>query len=366
MHPQPSFCPNLDCPSRGEIAAGNLRVHDSLRNRWKCRTCGTTFSGRKGTPFYNLKTDPQIVVWAIALLAYGCPPQAIVAAFGLDERTVASWQQRAGAHCQAVHTDIVQTPQPLTCVQADEIRVRCQKRLVVWLALARCATTRLWLGGVASVHRDKHLARSVAQQVKACAQRAGLAGNYRRWARLQGSVPADLSLVCPDRQAGAARAWWRGSASYWRRRSNGRKPDAHWAFASVISPGTSVRSRLCCLGGRSWQRRISNGLMRPFGSVWGACVGERAFAALGGERTDGHVSGRNSLQLLYAAPEFDPQQAGAHSRDGSRIERAYLECGRVAGLSCCSAALCRSQTAGTSARQIAKSVVKGANIIVTV
>jgi len=96
MDPQPSFCPNLDCPSRGESNAGNLRCHDSLRNRWKCRTCGKTFSGRKGTPFYHLKSDPQQVVWVITLLAYGCPPQAIVAAFGLDERTVATWQKRAG------------------------------------------------------------------------------------------------------------------------------------------------------------------------------------------------------------------------------------------------------------------------------
>ncbi|HZO87487.1 MAG TPA: hypothetical protein VFB38_04050 [Chthonomonadaceae bacterium] len=96
MNPQPSFCPNLACPSRGVIGAGNLRVHDSLRNRWRCTVCHKTFSGRKGTPFYGLKTDPQRVVWGVALRAYGCPPKAIVAAFGLDERTVADGQKRAG------------------------------------------------------------------------------------------------------------------------------------------------------------------------------------------------------------------------------------------------------------------------------
>lgn len=168
MDPQPSFCPNLDCASRGAINAGNLRCHDSLRNRWKCRTCGKTFSGRKGTPFYHLKSDPQLVVWVLTLLAYGCPPQAIVAAFGLDERTVATWQQRAGQHCEAVQADRVQTPHDHTRVQADEIRVRCQRRQIVWVAMAMCATTRLWLGAVVSPHRDKHLARSLARKIYAC------------------------------------------------------------------------------------------------------------------------------------------------------------------------------------------------------
>lgn len=169
MDPQPSFCPNLACASRGIVGAGNLRVHDSLRNRWRCTTCGKTFSGRKGTPFYGLKTDVQIVVWVVTLLAFGCPVQAIVAAFGLNERTVYAWQQRAGAHCEQVPTALVQTPQDLGAVQADEIRVRCQKRRVVWMAMALCASTRLWLGGVVRQHRDKPLARTLARLVKVCA-----------------------------------------------------------------------------------------------------------------------------------------------------------------------------------------------------
>ena len=110
MHPQPTFCPNLNCPSRGIAGAGNLRVHDSHRNRWRCTVCQTTFSGRKGTPFYHLKTHPQVVVWVVTLLAFGCPVQARVAAFALDERTVYDWQKRTGQHCEAVHTALVQTP----------------------------------------------------------------------------------------------------------------------------------------------------------------------------------------------------------------------------------------------------------------
>jgi transposase-like protein/IS1 family transposase len=174
MNPQPSFCPIETCPSRGVLGAGNLRVHDRKHNRWRCLVCNSTFSGRKGTPFYGLKTDETTVVLVVALLAYGCPPQAIVQAFALDERTVADWQRRAGHHCEAVHTALVQTPQNLEQVQADEIRVRCQKRLVLWMAMAVCASTRLWLGGVVQKSRDKHLARALAQKVCACARRGRL------------------------------------------------------------------------------------------------------------------------------------------------------------------------------------------------
>ena len=174
MHPQPTFCPNLDCPSRGQKNQNNLHVHDSLKNRWRCDVCETTFSGKKGTPYYGLKTDPQIFTWVITLLAYGCPLQAIVAAFGLDERTVASWQKRANEHCETVHNALVQTPQHLQCVQADEIRVRAKKRQVFWMAMAICVSSRLWLGGVVSSRRDKALARKIAQKVRACARLGAL------------------------------------------------------------------------------------------------------------------------------------------------------------------------------------------------
>jgi len=145
-------------------------VHDSLRNRWRCKTCKKTFSARQATPCYNLKTSEATVVLVLSLLAWGCPLQASVAAFGFDERTVANWQERAGRHCQAVHADLVTTqPMDLQQVQADEMRVKMQKRLIVWMAMTLCVPTRLWLGGVVSACRDKHLLRRLAAKVKACA-----------------------------------------------------------------------------------------------------------------------------------------------------------------------------------------------------
>jgi len=102
------------------------------------------------------------------LLAYGCPTQAIVQAFGLDERTVADWQRRAGKHCQQVHEAWVQQGNvDSQHVQADEIRVKGRK-MIAWMGLAIEASTRLWLAGVVSVQRDKALADRLLHQVRAC------------------------------------------------------------------------------------------------------------------------------------------------------------------------------------------------------
>ncbi len=61
------------------------------------------------------------------LLAYGCPVQAIVKAFGFDERTIRNWWQRAGVHCQNVHEAVVASQTlDLQQVQADEIKVKVQ------------------------------------------------------------------------------------------------------------------------------------------------------------------------------------------------------------------------------------------------
>lgn len=167
MNPQPLFCPNDACPSRGCTGTGNIVVHDSLKQRYRCKTCRKTFSATRGTVLYRLQTKEQVVLLVVALLTYGCPIQAIVRAFGLDERTVARWQKKAGQHCQGVHQHLVESqPRDLGQVQADEIRVKLQKRLIVWMALAIAVPTRLWLGGVVSPHRDKALIHRLAARVK--------------------------------------------------------------------------------------------------------------------------------------------------------------------------------------------------------
>jgi len=122
--------------------------------------------------FEGLRTATDVVVIVVTLLAFGCPVQAIVQAYGLDERTVASWRDRAGRQCQRVHQAIVEQGQlDLIHVQADEIRVKA-RGIVAWMGLAMMVSTRLWLGGVGSRTRDSHLADRLLQQVRACSQAA--------------------------------------------------------------------------------------------------------------------------------------------------------------------------------------------------
>jgi transposase-like protein len=118
----------------------------------------------------GLRKPTELIVVVITLLTYGCPIQAIVHAFGLDERTVASWRDRAGAHCQLLHQALVeQAALDLVHVQADEIRVK-GRRMTAWMGLAMMVSTRLWLGGVVSRTRDTALADRLLGQVRRCCQ----------------------------------------------------------------------------------------------------------------------------------------------------------------------------------------------------
>jgi len=133
-----------------------------------CTECRKTFSATKGTAFYRLRTSAETVSLVVTLLAHGCPLQAIVVAFGSDERTVAGWVARAGTQGQAVQEHLVEQPRDLGHVQADEIRVKKQGG-IVWMTLAMMVKTRLWLGGEVSEQRDMSLIRRLIERVRRCA-----------------------------------------------------------------------------------------------------------------------------------------------------------------------------------------------------
>lgn len=166
MNPQEQFCPNLDCVARGQRGKGNIQIHSQKDQRCMCNVCGQTFATTKGTIFYRLRHAPELVIQVLVLLANGCPIQAIVKAFGLDERTVRDWLTRAGQHCQQVHAHLVEGSQhDLKQAQADEIKVKTQKG-TFWMALAIWVPTRLWIGGVVSPKRDLDLIQALADKVK--------------------------------------------------------------------------------------------------------------------------------------------------------------------------------------------------------
>ena len=174
MDPQQQFCRNRACRAYGRKGEGHVVIHSRAERRYRCKRCRRTFAETAGTALYRLRTAHAEVVTVVTLLAYGCPVQAIVAAFGLDERTVACWQTRAGGQSRRVHEHLVQAGRiDLGQVQADEIRVRAVGD-VLWLGSAIAVASRLWLGGVVSATRDARLIRSLLERVWACGTKQAL------------------------------------------------------------------------------------------------------------------------------------------------------------------------------------------------
>jgi hypothetical protein len=157
---------------------GHIGVHAQKAQRFLCHACHKTFSARQGTVFSRRRTSAETVVIVVTVLAHGCPLQAIVAALGVDERTLADWWPRSGRQGQAGHAYLVEHPRDLGQVQADDLRIKKQGG-IVWMALAMMVQTRLGLGGEVSTPRDMTLIRRLLARVRRCA------------------VPRPL-LFCPD------------------------------------------------------------------------------------------------------------------------------------------------------------------------
>jgi transposase-like protein len=178
MAPPTTCCPNRHCPARGQTGQGQIGIHAQKEHRCICHACHTTCSARTGTVFYRRRPSAETVVIIVTLRAPGGPLQALGAAFGGDERTMAAWWARSGRQGQAVPEYLVEHPRDLGQVQADELRVKHQGG-IVWMALAMLVTTRWWLGGEGSERRDLPLIRRVIERV-------------RRWAAWR------PLLLCPD------------------------------------------------------------------------------------------------------------------------------------------------------------------------
>jgi transposase-like protein len=165
LRPELAVCPNPACG-----ASHRIGIHSQQERRYKCHACGRTFADTIGTPLYGLKHPTWLVVTVLTLLAYGCPIPAIVAAFGVDERTAAAWHQKAGQHAKHVQEDVVcQGQVELGQVQGDELYVKTQYG-TVWMATAMTVFSRLFVWGAIAKERDTRLITQVVQHVRAAAR----------------------------------------------------------------------------------------------------------------------------------------------------------------------------------------------------
>jgi IS1 family transposase/transposase-like protein len=143
-------CPNQQCPYFGITDA---RVHalvgDGKHGRaeriqtFRCQACRTTFSARRHTPLYRLKTPSHQIAMVLSALAEGLDPSAAERVFGYRQATITTWLTRAGEHAQILHERFFRNLW-LPHLQLDELRTRLRSSTqVLWLWLAIDPCTKL-------------------------------------------------------------------------------------------------------------------------------------------------------------------------------------------------------------------------------
>jgi IS1 family transposase len=137
-------CPNRTCAFY-QITGAQIHAlvgdgADGWRERiqtFRCQACNATFSARRATPLYRLKTPSQRVGEVLTALAEGLAVAAAVRVFGHRHATITTWLTRAGAHNATLHDRWFQNLH-LPHVQLDELRTRLRNRahaLWLWVAL---------------------------------------------------------------------------------------------------------------------------------------------------------------------------------------------------------------------------------------
>jgi IS1 family transposase len=137
-------CPNRTCDYYhitdaqvhalvGDGSDGKCERIQSLR----CQACGTTFSTRRNTPLYRLKTSSSRIAEVLTALAEGLSIAAAVRVFGHRHATITTWLTRSGQHSATLHDRLFRNLH-LAHIQLDELRTRLHGRaqaLWVWVAI---------------------------------------------------------------------------------------------------------------------------------------------------------------------------------------------------------------------------------------
>ncbi len=70
---------------------------------FRCQACYSTFSARRNTPLYRLRTSSHQVAVVLSALAEGFDPSAAERVFGFRQATITTWLSRAGEHAHTLH-----------------------------------------------------------------------------------------------------------------------------------------------------------------------------------------------------------------------------------------------------------------------
>jgi IS1 family transposase/transposase-like protein len=174
VHTEGFACPNQQCPYFGMTDAHiHALVGDGKHGRaeriqtFRCQACRTTFSARRHTPLYRLKTPSHQIAMVLSALAEGLDASAAERVFGYRQATITSWLTRAGGHAEIFHERCLRNLH-LPHLQLDELRTRLRSATeILWLWLAIDPLTKI----IPVLHlgpRTQHMAHMLIHSLRQC------------------------------------------------------------------------------------------------------------------------------------------------------------------------------------------------------
>ncbi len=164
-------CPNHTCSYSGStdpqihalVGDGTHGKHERIQ-MFRCQACAATFTSRRDTPLYCLKTPSPRVAEVLRALAEGLTVAAAVRVFGPSEGPSSTWLTRAGEHRATLHDRWLRTL-TLPHLQLAELRPRLRGRAqVLWLWVALDPLTKL-IPVVPLGARTQHTAHGVVHNL---------------------------------------------------------------------------------------------------------------------------------------------------------------------------------------------------------
>ncbi len=141
-NPQCAYCGITDAQVHALVGDGKHGRAEQIQT-FRCQACHTTFSARRHTPLYRLKTPSHQIAVVLSVLAEGLDPSAAERVFGYRQATITSWLSRAGEHAQTLHERTFRTLW-LPHLQLDELRTRLRRaNQILWLWLAIDPLTKI-------------------------------------------------------------------------------------------------------------------------------------------------------------------------------------------------------------------------------
>src|SRR5204862_7698283 len=140
-------CPNPQCAYFGNtdahihaLVGDGTHGHTEPIQTFRCQACHTTFTSRRNTALYRLKTPSQQIAIVLSALAEGLDASAAERVFGYRQATITTWLSRAGKHAELLHEHSFRNLH-IPHLQLDEIRTRLRRStqgLWLWLAIDPC------------------------------------------------------------------------------------------------------------------------------------------------------------------------------------------------------------------------------------